>query len=416
MTDKKQETKQIKNSNIIDLSGLETFNDEISKKLDGVNLDFKDNDIVHGVVAKIEHDEVFVDIGFKSEGIISSKELTVHKDCNPEEVISVGDEVDALVVQKEDKDGKLILSRKRAMYETAWAQAEEKYKSGEIVTGDVIEIVRGGLILDIGLRAFLPASLVDLHRVRDLESYLGTRIEARIIEMDKVRNNIVLSRRALLEEGRRNERIDVLSKLTPGMKLKGKISSIVDFGAFVDLGGIDGLVHISEISWDRVSHPSEVVKVGDEVETVVLGVDLDKERISLGIKQTTEDPWLKLVEEFKIGNIVECEVTRILSYGAFVKLNNDVDGLVHVSELTSKHIENPGQVVHIGDKIKAKVIDIDESKHRVSLSLKDAAQELGFEVEVSEPLPKNMKKRDRKSTIAANNEDSTSTSENNSDK
>ena len=389
------ENLKIKNTSVIDVTGLDQSEEEINKVVDGANISFEDNDIVTGKVVKIEHDEVLVDIGFKSEGVIPLKELSIRRDANAEDLVNVGDEIEALVVQKEDNEGRLILSKKRADYEKAWNKAAESYKSGEIVTGEVIEIVRGGLILDIGLRAFLPASLVDIHRVYDLDNYLGTMVEARIIEMDKVRNNVVLSRKVLLEEGFHNEKVAVLEKLAPGMKLKGKVSSIVDFGVFVGLGVIDGLVHISEISWDHINHPSEVVSVGDEVEVVVLDVDHERERISLGIKQTTEDPWLKLAGEFPMDSICEVEVTRLVPFGAFVKLSDEVEGLIHVSELATKHIDNPAQVVHVGDKIQAKVVGVNEDKHRISLSMRAAAEELGFEIEVEEILPENVTARKR---------------------
>ena len=221
--------------------------------------------------------------------------------------------------------------------------SKQKFKAGEVVTGEVIEVVKGGLILDIGLRGFLPASLVDLRRVKDLDMYLGTEIEARVIEMDRNRNNVVLSRRVLLEEGRKNERAEILAKLSKGMRLKGTVSSIVDFGAFVDLGGIDGLIHISELSWNHVNHPSEVVKVGDEVEVEVLDVDLQRERISLGLKQTTEDPWVKLVESYPVGTIVDGKVTKIVPFGAFIELGQSIEGLVHISEMAMRHIAaSPG--------------------------------------------------------------------------
>ena len=302
--------------------------------------------------------------------------------------MKIGDEIEALVLQKEDQDGRLILSKRRAEYERAWAKVEEKFKAGEVVTGEVIEVVKGGLILDIGLRGFLPASLVDLHRVKDLEGYKGTEIEARVIEMDKNRNNVVLSRRVLLEEGRRAERAEILGKLSRGMRLKGTVSSIVDFGAFVDLGGIDGLVHISELSWNHVSHPSDVVSVGDEVEVMVLDVDLQRERISLGLKQTTEDPWTKLVEDFPVGSIVEGTVTKIVTFGAFVSIAESIEGLVHISEMASRRIDSPNQVVHVGDKVQVKVIEVNPSRRRVSLSMKAAAAELGIEVDIDEPETK----------------------------
>ena len=386
---------EIKNTSVIDFQDIS--DEEMNKMIDGTLTDFDEGDLIDGTVVKIEHDEVLVDIGFKSEGVIPARELSIRKDADPSEVVSLGDKLEALVLQKEDKDGRLILSKKRAEYERAWIQVEEKFKAGEVVTGEVIEVVKGGLILDIGLRGFLPASLVDLRRVKDLDAYLGTEIEARVIEMDRNRNNVVLSRRVLLEEGRKNERAEILSKLSKGMRLKGTVSTIVDFGAFVDLGGIDGLVHISELSWNHVNHPSEVVKVGDEVEVEVLDVDLQRERISLGLKQTTEDPWLKLIESYPVGTIVDGKVTKVVPFGAFVELGNNVEGLVHISEMAAKHIDTPAQVVKVGQDVKVKVMDINPDRRRISLSMKAAAHDLGFEVEVDEtiqaPEPRQPKKK-----------------------
>jgi small subunit ribosomal protein S1 len=216
--------------------------------------------------------------------------------------------------------------------------------------------------------------------------YLGTEIEARVIEMDRNRNNVVLSRRVLLEEGRKQERSEILSKLSKGMRLHGVVSSIVDFGAFVDLGGIDGLVHISELSWNHVNHPSEVVKVGDEVEVEVLDVDLSRERISLGLKQTTEDPWVELVENFPVGSIVDGKVTKIVPFGAFVDLGKSIEGLVHISEMATKHIDSPSQVVKQGGDVKVKVMEINPERRRISLSMKAAAEDLGFEIEIDESV------------------------------
>ena len=386
---------EIKNTNVIDFEDIS--DDEMNAMIDGTLTEFDEGDLVKGTVVKIEHDECLLDIGFKSEGVIPARELSIRKDADPSEIVALGDEIEALVLQKEDKDGRLILSKKRAEYERAWISVEEKFKAGETVTGEVIEVVKGCLILDIGLRGFLPASLVDLRRVKDLDAYLGTEIEARVIEMDRNRNNVVLSRRVLLEEGRKNERAEILSKLVKGMRLKGTVSSIVDFGAFVDLGGIDGLVHISELSWNHVNHPSEVVKVGDEVEVEVLDVDLQRERISLGLKQTTEDPWLKLIESYPVGTIVDGKVTKVVPFGAFVELGNNVEGLVHISEMAAKHIDTPAQVVKVGQDVKVKVMDINPDRRRISLSMKAAAHDLGFEVEVDEtiqaPEPRQPKKK-----------------------
>lgn len=373
---------EIKNPSIIDYQDIS--DEQMNKMIDGTLTDFDEGDLVNGTIVKIEHDEVLVDIGFKSEGVIPVRELTIRKDVDPADIVKLGDKIEAMVLQKEDKDGRLILSKKRAEYERAWISVEEKFKAGETVTGEVIEVVKGGLILDIGLRGFLPASLVDLHRVKDLSAYLGTELDARVIEMDRNRNNVVLSRRVLLEEGRRKERAEILSKLSKGMHLKGKVSSIVDFGAFVDLGGIDGLVHISELSWSHVNHPSEVVHVGQEVEVEVLDVDLQRERISLGLKQCTPDPWSKLVENYPVGKIVDGKVTKTVPFGAFVELEPGVEGLVHISEMANKHIETPSQVVHTGDEVKVKIMDINPERRRISLSMKAAANDLGIEVPVAE--------------------------------
>ncbi len=372
---------EIKNTSIFTLDDIS--DEEFESLIDGTITDFDEGELVTGTVVKIEHDEVLLDFGFKSEGVIPARELSIRKDVDPSEIVSIGDELEALVLQKEDKDGRLILSKKRAEYERAWICIEEKFEKGETVSGEVIEVVKGGLILDIGLRGFLPASLVDLRRVKDLETYTGTVLEARVIEMDRNRNNVVLSRRVLLEEGRRNERSEILSKLSKGMRLKGNVSSIVEFGAFVDLGGIDGLVHISELSWSHVNHPSEVVKVGDEVEVEVLDVDLQRERISLGLKQTTDDPWRQLVEGYPVGAVVEGAVTKLVPFGVFVSLGDGVEGLVHISEMATKHVTAPAQVVKVSDVVSVKVMALDLDRRRISLSMKAAAEQLGLEIEVA---------------------------------
>ena len=363
---------EIKNTSVIDFSDIS--DEQMNEMIDGTLTEFDEGDLVDGTVVKLEHDEVLVDIGFKSEGVIPARELSIRKDADPSDIVSLGDKIEALVLQKEDKDGRLILSKKRAEYERAWISVEEKFKAGEVVTGEVIEVVKGGLILDIGLRGFLPASLVDLRRVKDLDAYLGTEIEARVIEMDRNRNNVVLSRRVLLEEGRKNERAEILSKLSKGMRLKGNVSSIVDFGAFVDLGGIDGLVHISELSWNHVNHPSEVVKVGDEVEVEVLDVDLQRERISLGLKQTTEDPWRTLVKKYPVDAIVEGVVTKLVPFGAFVDLGG-IDGLIHISELSWNHVNHPSEVVKVGQEVEVEVLDVDLNRERISLGLKQTTED-----------------------------------------
>jgi hypothetical protein len=376
---------EIQNSSIFSLGDVS--DEELNSLIDGTITDFDEGDLVTGTVVKIEHDEVLLDIGFKSEGVIPARELTIRKDVNPEDLVSLGDTIEALVLQKEDKEGRLILSKKRAEYERAWKAVEEKFKAGVNVEGEVIEVVKGGLILDIGLRGFLPASLVDLRRVKDLSAFMGERIESRVIEMDRNRNNVVLSRRVVLEAARKAERSEILDKLKPGMKLKGTVSSIVDFGAFVDLGGIDGLIHISELSWNHVNQPSEVVKVGQEVEVQVLDVDLNRERISLGLKQTTEDPWRALIKKYPIGAIIEGKVTKLVTFGAFVDLGDGVEGLVHISEMSKQHVDAPAQVCKVGDTVQVKVMEVDLERRRISLSMKAAAETLGQDDEAAEAAP-----------------------------
>jgi small subunit ribosomal protein S1 len=333
---------------------------------------FNDGDIVEGVIVKVDRDEVLLDIGYKTEGVIPSRELSIKHDVDPNEVVKVGDEVEALVLQKEDKEGRLILSKKRAQYERAWGTIEGLKEADEPVKGTVIEVVKGGLILDIGLRGFLPASLVEMRRVRDLQPYVGRELEAKIIELDKNRNNVVLSRRAWLEQTQSEVRSEFLNQLQKSQVRKGVVSSIVNFGAFVDLGGVDGLVHVSELSWKHIDHPSEVVEVGQEVTVEVLDVDMDRERVSLSLKATQEDPWRQFARTHAIGQIVPGKVTKLVPFGAFVRVDEGIEGLVHISELAERHVEIPEQVVQVGNDVMVKVIDIDLERRRISLSLKQA--------------------------------------------
>ena len=333
---------------------------------------FNDGDIVEGTIVKVDRDEVLLDIGYKTEGVIPSRELSIKHDVDPNEVVEVGDKVEALVLQKEDKEGRLILSKKRAQYERAWGTIEQVKEEDGVVTGTVIEVVKGGLILDIGLRGFLPASLVEMRRVRDLQPYVGKELEAKIIELDKNRNNVVLSRRAWLEQTQSEVRQGFLTQLQKGQIRKGVVSSIVNFGAFVDLGGVDGLVHVSELSWKHIDHPSEVVQVGDEVTVEVLDVDMDRERVSLSLKATQEDPWQHFARTHQIGQIVPGKVTKLVPFGAFVRVEEGIEGLVHISELAERHVEIPEQVVQVNDDVMVKIIDIDLERRRISLSLKQA--------------------------------------------
>jgi len=331
---------------------------------------FTEGDVVSGQVVRIDKDEVLVDIGYKSEGVIPSNELSIRKSVDPSEEVELGEDVDALVLTKEDQEGRLILSKKRARFEKAWRRIEAAAESGEPVEGTVIEVVKGGLILDLGVRGFLPASLVDIRRVHNLDEFTGQTLECKVIELNRNRNNVVLSRRAVLEEERKEVREQILGRLEPGQVVEGKISNIVDFGAFVDLDGIDGLIHISELSWSHVNHPSEVVSIGDTVRIKVLDIDRDRQRISLGLKQTQEDPWQRIVSTHRPGDVLEGKVTKVVTFGAFVEILPGVEGLVHISELADHHVENPSEVVEPGAALNVKILEIDEERRRLSLSIK----------------------------------------------
>ena len=338
-------------------------------------IEFDDGDVIEGTVVKIDRDEVLLDIGFKSEGVIPARELSIRNDVDPDEIVSLGDHVEALVLQKEDKEGRLVLSKKRAQYERAWTTIEEKKNNGEMVSGPVIEVVKGGLIVDIGLRGFLPASLVELRRVRELQPYVGKVIEAKIIELDRNRNNVVLSRRAWLEEAQKEQRGDFLQNLKPGERRKGVVSSVVNFGAFVDLGGMDGLVHVSELSWKHVDHPSSVVSVGDEIEVEVLDVDLDKERISpvaqghavrplAGVRRHAT-PW---ASSSTAASPSWCPSAPSCRWATGSR------AWCTSREMAVHHVDLPEQVVTPGEELWVKIIDIDLQRRRISLSIKQAAE------------------------------------------
>jgi small subunit ribosomal protein S1 len=330
----------------------------------------EEGEVVTGHVVRIDKDEVLVDIGYKSEGVIPANELSIRKSVDPSEEVHLGEEVDAIVMTKEDQDGRLIMSKKRARFEKAWRRIETAAESGEPVEGTVIEVVKGGLIIDLGVRGFLPASLVDIRRVPNLDEYMGTKIETKVIELNRSRNNVVLSRRAVLEEERKEVRQQILDRLQPGLVVEGQISNIVDFGAFVDLDGIDGLIHISELSWSHVNHPSEILSIGDTVKVKVLDIDRDRQRISLGLKQTQEDPWQRIVDTYNVGDELAGKVTKVVTFGAFVEILDGVEGLVHISELAPHHVESPREIVHPGDEIRVKILEIDSERRRLSLSAK----------------------------------------------
>ena len=363
---------EIPNARIVEGSDglLLEIDGQIVPNYDATIHPFAEGDVVTGNVVRIDNDEVLVDIGYKSEGVIPAGELSIRKSVDPHDEVELGEEVDALVLTKEDQDGRLILSKKRARFERAWRKIEAAAESGEPVDGRVIEVVKGGLIIDLGVRGFLPASLVDIRRVPNLDEYLDQTIECKVIELNRSRNNVVLSRRAVLEEQRKEDRERILDRLQPGQVVEGTISNIVDFGAFVDLDGIDGLIHISELSWSHVNHPSEILSIGDTVSVKVLDIDRQRQRISLGLKQTQEDPWQRVIDTYNIGDELEGTVTKVVTFGAFVEILDGVEGLVHISELSQQHVENPREIIQPGDEVRVKILEIDSERRRLSLSVK----------------------------------------------
>ncbi len=329
----------------------------------------KEGEVVHGTVVAIDGDEVLVDIGYKCEGSVPVSEFT---DSETAEVqVRVNDEVEVFVERFDESEGRVRLSRDRAAKLKTWRVIEEAFKSGSPVRGRVLERVKGGLSVDIGVRAFLPGSLVDLLPNRRLEDYLEQEIEARIISFDRRRSNVVLSRKAILEQEQGKAKEETMMTLEEGGLVKGVVKNLTDYGVFVDLGGLDGLLHITDISWGRVGHPSEYFKVGDEVDVVVLRFDRERERVSLGYKQRFEDPWILVPEKYPVGKRVEGKVVSIVDYGAFVVLEEGVEGLIHVSEMSwTKKIKNPRSLLEIGQDVEVVVSEVDSDKRRLSLSLR----------------------------------------------
>jgi len=360
---------------------VEDENGQLVPNYDLTIIDFNEGDILRGKVVKIDKDEVLIDIGYKSEGVIPLNELSIRNNVKPEEVVEVDDVIEILVLQKEDQDGRLLLSKKRAEIEKNFDRIEEIYRNGGTVEGDVIEHVKGGLILDIGLRGFLPASLIDVRKTKELSSYIGEKCKCKIIEVDRNRNNVVLSRKAIIEDERREQRKEVLESIEVGQIRKGVITSIADFGAFVDVSGVDGLIHISELSWNHVKHPSEVVEVNDEVDVEVLDIDYEKQRLSLGLKQTQKDPWMEKIKKYANNDIVKGKVTRIVKFGLFVQIEDGMEGLVHISELSNESIKKPSDVAKIGDELIVRIIDIDFDKRRMAFSVKQVEEPVQQEPE-----------------------------------
>ncbi len=375
---------------------IEDENGKMVPNYDLTMINLNDGDVIKGRIVKIDKDEVLVDVGFKSEGVIPLNELSIRNGVKPGDVLKIDDEIEIMVLQKEDQDGRLILSKKRAEVEENFNRIEKIYENGDTIEGEIIECVKGGLIVDIGLRGFLPASLIDVRKTKDLESYIGEKCTCKIIEVDRNRNNVVLSRKAIIEDERKEQRKEILGKMEVGQVRKGIITSIADFGAFVDVDGIDGLVHISELSWNHVKHPSEIVSADQEVDVEILDIDYDKQRLSLGLKQTQKDPWLEKIKKYSIKEVLKGKVTRIVKFGLFVQVDEDLEGLVHISELSDEQVKRPSDVAKIGDELTVRIIDIDFDKRRMAFSVKQVENPVEDEEEKAEDTGSEEKDTEKK--------------------
>lgn len=357
-----------------ELASAETFNDpEVAQLLERSFQNVEEGRIVRGTIVQIHDSDALVDIGYKSEGTISLREF---KNANGEQIeVHIGDEVDVYLESTEDDNGLVVLSKEKADRIQIWEDITKSFDEGRVVEGKVCERIKGGLSVDIGVKAFLPGSQVDLRPIRNLESLIGQTIRTKIIKLNRRRGNIVLSRRSILEEERETARQETLAHLEEGKVIKGVVKNITDYGVFVDLGGIDGLLHITDISWGRVNHPSELFQIGDEIEVVVLQYDKDHEKVSLGLKQKTQDPWAAAEEKYQSGTRVKGKVVSITDYGAFIELETGVEGLVHISEMSwTKRVKHPSKIVALNDIVEAVVLDLDKNNRRISLGLKQIEQ------------------------------------------
>ena len=327
--------------------------------------------LIEGTVVEINEKGVYVDVNYKSDGFIPIRELSTSDVSDPHEVVELDEEIKVVVLTLEDEEGNMILSRKRAEQEEAWEKIKEAHENDDIIEAEITKEVKGGLVANVGLRGFIPASHVAIGYIEDLSEYVGETLELKVIEVDKNNNNVVLSHKNVLEKEREKQKEETLKELEEGQKVKGKVTKLVEFGAFVDLGGIEGLLHISEMSWGRIGHPSDVLEEGKEIEVKVLDVDKEEERISLGLKQLLPDPWEEFAEKHYEGEIIEGTITKIVDFGAFMEIEDGIEGLIHISQLSHRHVKTPDEVVEVGEEREAKIINIDPDDKRVGLSLKE---------------------------------------------
>ncbi len=343
---------------------------------------FKEGQIINGKIIEISKGMATVDVGFKSEGIVQ-----LHEFPDDGKNMAIGDEVEVFLERVEDNDGNVVLSKEKANKIKLWDELVKTYEADEIIEGTVVAKAKGGLTVDIGLKAFLPGSQIDLRPIRNLEKLIGEKFQMRIIKMNKKRGNIVLSRRVLLEEQRKQSRSETLQKLEEGNLVDGIVKNITEYGVFIDLGGIDGLLHITDMSWGRVNHPSEMFSIGDKVQVMVLKFDKEKERVSLGLKQITPDPWVNVDEKYPVETRIKGKVVSITDYGVFVELEKGIEGLVHISEMSwSRHVKHPSKIVSIRDEVEAVVLTLDKEKKRISLGMKQIEPNPWEEIERKYPI------------------------------
>lgn len=334
-----------------------------------------EGDLVDGVVVHIDKEGVLVDVGTKSEGIIKPGELSVSPVQNAEDVVSVGEKIQVYVLQTENEDGNVLLSKKRADFERAWERLEEAHQKQTILTAMVTDRVKGGLVVDLGIRGFVPGSHVGTGKVKNLDRYVGQSIPLKVIEVDRERRKVVLSHRLAIEEERDKQREQTIASLVEGEIREGVVRRITDYGAFVDLGGIDGLLHVSEMSWTRINHPSEVVKVGDKIHVMILRLNLEAGRVSLGLRQILPDPWSGIEEKYRVGDVVTGTVSRLVPFGAFVHLEGGIEGIIPNSELSHRRVSRPEDVVSVNQTVEAKIIDLRPDERRMTLSLRQLQQD-----------------------------------------
>lgn len=353
----------------------------------GIGGDARPGDILRGRVVHISQDGVLVDVGAKSEGIIHMRDLSHRRVERADEVVQLGDEISVYVLGHEGDEGTMKLSKRRADEESAWEHLEDAQKNSEVLEAPVVEVVKGGLVVDVGLRGFVPASLIAPGFVHDLEPFLGQTVRVRVLEIDRHKRRAILSRKDVLAEESKAKQDEVWSKIEEGQIWEGTVKSLTDFGAFVDLGGVDGLLHISEMSWTRINHPSELLEVGQPVRVKVIRLNPEKGKISLGLRQVEGSPWDKASQRFEEGRIYRGQVVRLAPFGVFVQLEPGIDGLVHISQLADYRVNNPAEVVEVGEEVAVKVLQVDPERKRISLSKRDADAEGGLDAALETPAP-----------------------------